>query len=77
MAPATVFVLQPLATPEHIGFLSQGTQMLLPNQLAQAALTSEKQCWGKGELVSESPFPLSSLVTLSSSSALQIHLFPH
>lgn len=60
MAPATVLVLQPLATPEHIGFLTQGTRMLPPSWLAQAALTAEQQCLGgKRGLVLRAPPSLS------------------
>jgi hypothetical protein len=58
VAPVTVFVLQPLASPEHIGFLSQGTQVLPPSQLARAALTSEHTAVSgeKEDLVLRSPF---------------------
>lgn len=38
VAPAILFVLQPLATPEQIRFLSRGTQMLPPEPAYPTAL---------------------------------------
>lgn len=77
VAPVTVFVLQPLASPEHIGFLSQGTQVLPPSQLARAALTSEHTAVSgeKEGLVLRVP-SLSLPLVPSLSSPLQIHSFP-
>lgn len=71
MAPAILFVLQPLATPEHTGFLSQGTQMLPLSQVALAALYLRVAVSGEKGNSFPAPFLLSSpgyaVIPLSSS----------